>query len=40
MGVLCNPKKCSCVDCKNTKEEVQKRMNEDDFLKDFGDFIN
>lgn len=39
MGVLCNPTKCQCCDCKNTKEEVERRMANDDFLNEFADFI-
>ena len=38
-GVLCNSSKCECVGCKNTKEEVEKRNAEDDFLREFADFI-
>ena len=37
-GVLCNPDKCQCVDCKNTKAEVERRMGADDFLNEFADF--
>ena len=37
-GVLCKPDKCQCCDCKNTKEEVERRMGADDFLNEFADF--
>jgi len=39
MGVLCKPDRCQCCDCKNTKEEVERRMANDDFLNEFADFI-
>ena len=39
MGVLCNPERCQCCDCKNTKAEVQRRMDNDNFLNEFADFI-
>ena len=39
MGLLCNPKKCICLNCKNTVEEATKRMENDDFLKEFADLI-
>lgn len=39
MGVLCKPDKCQCCDCKNTKEDVERRMANDDFLQEFADFI-
>ena len=39
MGVLCKPDKCQCCDCKNTKEDVERRMHNDDFLNEFADFI-
>ncbi len=38
MSVLCNPKRCKCVGCNNTKEEVERRMANDDFLNEFADF--
>lgn len=39
MGVLCKPERCQCVDCKNTKAEVQRRMETDNFLNEFAEFI-
>jgi hypothetical protein len=40
MGVLCNPEKCSCQECKNTILELEKRNGQDDFLNEFEGFIS
>lgn len=39
MGVLCT-EKCICCDCKNTIIEVKRRMDNDDFLNEFANFID
>lgn len=39
MGVLCTSK-CICTDCKNTMDEVKRRMDNDDFLNEFAEYID